>query len=105
MATELNRIAAIRKACGGRHPDIESKAITEGWDPMRAELEVLRLDRSDLGRGEGCDLLGAQRGNLAGGERLDRPVDLAAQDVFGRRQADGGAAAGTAFAGRPAAAC
>lgn len=45
MATELNRIAAIRRACCGRHPDIESKAITEGWDPMRAELEVLRLDR------------------------------------------------------------
>jgi phage head maturation protease len=45
MATELNRIEAIRKACGGRHPDIEGKAITEGWEPMRAELEVLRLDR------------------------------------------------------------
>ncbi len=45
MATELNRITAIRKACGGRHPEIEAKAITEGWEPMRAELEVLRLDR------------------------------------------------------------
>lgn len=45
MATELNRINAIRKACGGRHPEIEAKAITEGWEAMRAELEVLRLDR------------------------------------------------------------
>lgn len=45
VATELNRISAIRRACGGRHPDIEGKAITEGWEPLRAELEVLRLDR------------------------------------------------------------
>jgi hypothetical protein len=45
MAVELNRISAIRKACGGRHPDIEGKAISEGWEPMRAELDVLRLDR------------------------------------------------------------
>ncbi|MFN8738274.1 MAG: hypothetical protein ACK5YR_00020 [Pirellula sp.] len=45
MTSELNRISAIRKACGGRHPEIEAKAISEGWEPMRAELEVLRLDR------------------------------------------------------------
>lgn len=48
---ETNRIAAIRKLCaptapGGRHfADIEAKAIAEGWDATKAELEVLRASR------------------------------------------------------------
>jgi hypothetical protein len=42
---ETNRITAIRKACGGRHGDIEARAINEGWDGPRTELEVLRASR------------------------------------------------------------
>jgi phage major head subunit gpT-like protein len=42
---ETNRIAAIREVCAGRHADIEAKAIEEGWDACRAELEVLRAER------------------------------------------------------------
>ena len=42
---EVKRIAAIRKVCGGKHPDIEAKAIEEGWDVTRTELEVLRASR------------------------------------------------------------
>lgn len=45
MAQELNRVATIRRTCGGRHAEIEARAIGEGWDAMRTELEVLRLDR------------------------------------------------------------
>ncbi len=45
MAKELNRIAAIRKVCNSRHPSIEAKAIAEGWDLTRTELEILRADR------------------------------------------------------------
>jgi len=44
-AAEIKRIADIRRICAGRHPDIESKAITEGWDATRTELEVLRAER------------------------------------------------------------
>ena len=43
--TETERIGAVRRICAGKHPDIEAKAITEGWDETRCELEVLRADR------------------------------------------------------------
>jgi len=41
---EAKRIAAVTKACG-RHQDILAKALEEGWDASRAELEVLRAER------------------------------------------------------------
>lgn len=44
-AAESARIAAIRKACGTQHASIEAKAIGEGWDETRTELEVLRASR------------------------------------------------------------
>jgi hypothetical protein len=44
-AAEITRIAAMRKICAGRYPDIEAQAIREGWDEMRCELEVLRRSR------------------------------------------------------------
>lgn len=43
---ESNRINGIRRACGGRHGNIEAKAIAEGWDAQRTELEVLRASRT-----------------------------------------------------------
>jgi phage head maturation protease len=45
---ETNRITAIRRACGGRFGDIEARAIAEGWDANRAELEVLRVSRPSV---------------------------------------------------------
>jgi hypothetical protein len=42
---ETSRIAAIRRVCAGRHADIEARAIQEGWDATRTELEILRADR------------------------------------------------------------
>ncbi|GIX05032.1 MAG: hypothetical protein KatS3mg114_0901 [Planctomycetaceae bacterium] len=45
---ETQRINAIRKACGGRFGDIELRAIAEGWDASRAELEVLRASRPSV---------------------------------------------------------
>jgi len=41
-ATETERIESVRRICDGRHPDIEAKAIRNGWDSQRTELEVLR---------------------------------------------------------------
>ncbi len=43
--TETNRIKAVRQVCGGRFDDIEARAIGEGWDAQRTELEVLRQSR------------------------------------------------------------
>ena len=45
MATELKRIAAIRKICNGLDAAIEARAIAEGWDSPRTELEMLRSQR------------------------------------------------------------
>ena len=42
---ETSRIAAIRRVCAGRHADIEARAIGEGWDVTKTELEVLRAER------------------------------------------------------------
>lgn len=44
-ATEKERIHAISKVCAGEYPDIEAKAVREGWDVNRTELEVLRASR------------------------------------------------------------
>ncbi len=42
---ETNRISAIRRICNGRFAEIEAKAIEEGWDETKTELEVLRASR------------------------------------------------------------
>lgn len=44
-AAETERIAMIRTVCGGRHPEIEAKAIREGWNEDAIKLAVLRADR------------------------------------------------------------
>ncbi len=44
-AAETERITGIRRLCGGRHPEIEARAIRDGWDLPRTELEILREDR------------------------------------------------------------
>ncbi|MEZ6100277.1 MAG: hypothetical protein R3E01_15015 [Pirellulaceae bacterium] len=44
-AAEVTRIAAMRKLTAGRFPEVEAKAIAEGWDVTKCELEVLRANR------------------------------------------------------------
>ncbi len=44
-AAETTRITAIKKICSGKFDDIEAKAIAEGWDQPKCELEVLRASR------------------------------------------------------------
>ncbi len=47
-AAETKRIGEVRRVCavgGGRHTDLEAKAIAEGWDVNKTELEVLRAER------------------------------------------------------------
>lgn len=42
---EVERIAAIRQICAGKNAALEARAIREGWDAQRTELEVLRSAR------------------------------------------------------------
>lgn len=44
VAAETERITAVRKLCAG-HPEIEARAIKDGWTQERTELEVLRASR------------------------------------------------------------
>ncbi len=51
-AGEAKRIADVRRLCaanGGRRDDTEARAISEGWDAQRTELEILRADRPKVG--------------------------------------------------------
>jgi len=48
MAAEVRRVETIRRVCAGKHPDIEAKAIEEGWDESRTELHVLRASRPQV---------------------------------------------------------
>ncbi|MBX3356439.1 MAG: Mu-like prophage major head subunit gpT family protein [Phycisphaeraceae bacterium] len=54
-AAESARIAAIRRLCaasgGSRHAELEAKAIADGWDATRTELELLRAERPALATG------------------------------------------------------
>jgi hypothetical protein len=45
QVVEAGRVAAIKKVCTGRFPNIETRAVAEGWDAGRTELEVLRTSR------------------------------------------------------------
>lgn len=45
LAAETQRVAAVRTICAGKHDQIESQAIADGWDAARTELEVLRAER------------------------------------------------------------
>jgi len=45
-AGELQRIADIGYVCGSDHPQIRARAVADGWDKTRTELEVLRVSRS-----------------------------------------------------------
>ncbi|MBX3387171.1 MAG: Mu-like prophage major head subunit gpT family protein [Phycisphaeraceae bacterium] len=68
-AAESSRIAAIRRLCSplnGRHADLEAKAIADGWDVTRTELELLRAERPAL---------------AAGGVRRDGDAGVAARTV------------------------
>ncbi len=42
---ESKRIAAIRRICGTKFPQIEEQAIAEGWTEEKTELEKLRASR------------------------------------------------------------
>jgi hypothetical protein len=47
-ATELERIAAIRRLYSGALPSVEARAIREGWNLEKAELEKIRAMRPEI---------------------------------------------------------
>ena len=42
---EVARILAIRRICEGRYPDIEARAIEEGWTERQTALAIVRANR------------------------------------------------------------
>ena len=48
LPAEETRIIEIKRLCAGSHPAIEAKAIGEGWDNNRCQVEVMR-DRRPKG--------------------------------------------------------
>ena len=44
-AAEFDRIVAIRRICDGQFPELEARAIRDGWTEQRTELEKLRIMR------------------------------------------------------------
>ncbi|MBI1374070.1 MAG: hypothetical protein GC159_15225, partial [Phycisphaera sp.] len=48
LAAETRRVEAIQKLCSGKYPDIEAKAIEEGWDVTKTELHILRASRPQV---------------------------------------------------------
>lgn len=45
LEAERKRCADITRICGSKYADIQAKAVAEGWDATRTELEVLRASR------------------------------------------------------------
>ena len=62
-ATESKRQAAVIKATK-EFPDIQAKAIEEGWDADRTELEVLRASRGPTGRNNVSQPFSINKGSL-----------------------------------------
>ena len=46
VRAERARVASIRAICAGEFPDIEAKAVDEGWTPDKATTEVLAAVRA-----------------------------------------------------------
>jgi phage major head subunit gpT-like protein len=63
-AGEAERIASISTLCAGKHAGIEAKAIREGWDSTKTELEILRADRPQAPAVHSHDSSGATSGVL-----------------------------------------
>lgn len=56
-AREIARMEAISRLCGQRHAELRARAVAEGWDAQRTELEVLRAERPAV---PAIHVLGAQ---------------------------------------------
>ena len=88
---ETHRIADIRKICGGQHPDIEARAISEGWSAERAELEVLRASRPVAPavhtgvQALTCDVLEAACAQTAGLSQIEQHYDTKTLEAADRR--------------------
>ena len=91
LAAETGRVAAVRKVCAGRHDDIEAKAVAEGWDVTKTELEVLRAERpkapaahvrDDAPSGE---ILAAAVCMTGGLPKIEAAYDEKTLDAVGRR--------------------
>ncbi|RLS53625.1 MAG: hypothetical protein DWH91_13990 [Planctomycetota bacterium] len=47
-SSERQRISAITALFADKHPELEARAVAQGWDLSRAELEKLRAERAQV---------------------------------------------------------
>jgi hypothetical protein len=91
---ESKRIAAIRRICGSKFPQIEEQAIAEGWTEEKTELEKLRASRpkapaihvsSDTMSGQVLEAACMMTGKVTKIEELydDKTLDAAARRFRG----------------------
>lgn len=85
-AKEVERINKIRATCAGKHAEIEAKAIREGWDLTKVELEVIRAERPQApaagsSRPEMNNQIIEAAVCMAGGIRDDRAVKMYGEQV------------------------
>ncbi|MFW5751598.1 MAG: hypothetical protein ACOCZK_08140 [Planctomycetota bacterium] len=91
LAAETTRVNAIREVCAGRHGEIEAKAIQDGWDRTKTELEVLRAERPTINANTGgtgpldAKVLEAAVYMSAGLERLEQAFDERTLDAADQR--------------------
>lgn len=58
LRAEHSRIAEIDAKTDG-HPSIRAKAVSEGWSPLQAELEVLKASRPNIQASKSSDMVDA----------------------------------------------
>jgi hypothetical protein len=46
IANDSKRISVIRKICAGQYPELEYKAIEQGWTSEQVELRILRAEKT-----------------------------------------------------------
>ena len=90
-AAETTRVSAVRKVCAGKHDDIEAKAVGDGWDVSRTELEVLRAERPKAPAAHvrddapGTDIMAAAVCMTGGLPKIEAVYDEKILDAAGRR--------------------
>jgi len=91
---ERKRVANIASICGTKYPEIQARAIEDGWDETRCELEVLRASRPkppQMWRSEPAVATGSvleaalltHMGHIGLGEKALGPVAMEQADRLG----------------------
>ena len=73
---ERNRVGEIKAICGGEFPELEAKAISEGWDKAKTSEEVLAKYRE--ARPKSVPTISVKRGVEANAKHIECALALRA---------------------------